>query len=232
MNKVDNSSLTGEAEPQERFPLGNTHSNPLEATNLAFNSSLVISGEGYGSVVRTGDKTVIGQIAGLTSGQVKKPSLLSAEIERFVKIISIISFTTAFIFFGVAYANATSNKASVALNVGIFVLIAWVPQGLPATVTMLLTIAAKRMASKQVLVKDLQGVETLGAITLLATDKTGTLTRNQMTVTNIWTCLCLYSASPSIQIQSDSENSKIVLPFNSEASGIKDFLFISSLCTK
>lgn len=61
------------------------------------------------------------------------------------------------------------------------------------TVSILLSIAAKRMASRNVLVKDLQGVETLGAITLLATDKTGTLTRNQMTLTSIWTTLKLHT---------------------------------------
>ena len=65
---------------------------------------------------------------------------------------------------------------------------AWVPQGLPATVTLLLSIAARRMAQRNVLVKDLQGVETLGGLTALLSDKTGTLTRNEMTVVNIWTC--------------------------------------------
>ncbi|KAI9297876.1 hypothetical protein K502DRAFT_300279 [Neoconidiobolus thromboides FSU 785] len=125
--KVDNSSLTGESEPQSRA-VDNDMKNPLEAHNIGFNGTLVVAGEGYGIVIKTGDSTVLGQIAGLTANEKKNPSPLS------------------------------------------------------------------RMATQNVLVKDLQGVETLGAITLLATDKTGTLTRNQMTVTNIWTSGKLYSA--------------------------------------
>lgn len=130
-------------------------------------------------VIRTGDNTVLGQIANLTQGEAKAESPLSVEIGNFVKIISTCAISTAIIFFIVAVLKNPNPNASVrvsaALNFAIGVLVAWVPQGLPSTVSMLLTIAAKRMATKNVLVKDLQGVETLGAITLLATDKTGTL---------------------------------------------------------
>ncbi|RKO84592.1 E1-E2 ATPase-domain-containing protein, partial [Blyttiomyces helicus] len=181
--KVDNSSLTGESDPQERT-VTNTHKNPLEATNLCFNGTLVVAGEGYGVVIRTGDSTVLGQIANMTTSETKRHSPLSEEIERFCKIISFLAFTTAVTFFVIALLKNGDFNGALGFAIGI--LVAWVPQGLPATVTMLLTIAAKRMANQQVLVKDLQGVETLGAITMLATDKTGTLTRNQMTVTNMW----------------------------------------------
>src|SRR5213078_1888004 len=108
--------------------------------------------------------------------------------------IASIAIATAIVFFGIAFP-VNNNKVSLALNFAISIFVAWVPQGLPATVTMLLTIAAKRMAHQNVLVKDLQGVEALGAITMLTTDKTGTLTRNQMTATNIWTCGQLYDAT-------------------------------------
>lgn len=97
---------------------------------------------------------------------------------------------TAGVFFGIGFP-VNNNNVSLTLNFAISVFVAWVPEGLPATVTILLTISAKRMAARNVLVKDLQGVETLGAITLLATDKTGTLTRNQMTVTYVWSCLTM-----------------------------------------
>ncbi|KAG0166327.1 hypothetical protein DFQ28_001546 [Apophysomyces sp. BC1034] len=189
--KVDNSSLTGESDPQER-KASNSHKNPFEAENIAFNGTLVVSGEGYGIVIRTGDKTVLGQIAGLTANEVKNQSPLSREISKFVKIIATIAFSTAIIFFGIGFP-VNHNNVSLTLNFAISVFVAWVPEGLPATVTILLTIAAKRMAQRNVLVKDLQGVETLGAITLLATDKTGTLTRNQMTVTYVWSCLQMHN---------------------------------------
>ncbi|KXS21130.1 hypothetical protein M427DRAFT_93562 [Gonapodya prolifera JEL478] len=220
--KVDNSSLTGESEPQERTKR-NTNENPLEATNLVFNGTLCVNGDGYGIVVRTGDNTVIGQIAKLTTTEKKNESPLSEEITLFVYKIASVAFVTAVIFFiiGKVVTNL-SWAAAVTFAIGTFV--AWVPQGLPATVTMLLSIAAKRMASRNVLVKDLQGVETLGAITLLATDKTGTLTRNQMTVSYLWTGLDLYTA----QVGGTAQGSVM----DPAKPGVMDFLYTSALCTK
>ncbi|KAF9361530.1 hypothetical protein BGX26_002035 [Mortierella sp. AD094] len=225
--KVDNSSLTGETDPQDRS-VTNDHKNPLEARNLAFNGSLVINGEGYGLVIRTGDNTVLGQIAGLTAGEDSGKSPLTREIDDFVKIIASIAITTAIVFFLIGYfavySGQGSSGISSTLNFAIGVFVAWVPEGLPATVTMLLTIAAKRMATQNVLVKDLTGVETLGAITLLATDKTGTLTRNQMTVTNIWSSLNMYSA-----FRSAANSGK---PFDASSPGIPEVLSIASLCSR
>ncbi|KAG0377383.1 hypothetical protein BGX24_006216 [Mortierella sp. AD032] len=225
--KVDNSSLTGESDPQDRNPV-NEHKNPLEATNLAFNGSLIVNGEGYGLVIRTGDNTVLGQIAGLTAGEDSGKSPLTREIDDFVKIIATIAITTAIVFFLIGYFAVYRSKGSSGisstLNFAVGVFVAWVPEGLPATVTMLLTIAAKRMASQNVLVKDLTGVETLGAITLLATDKTGTLTRNQMTVTNIWSSNTMYSAFRSA---ANAGN-----PFDATSPGIPEVLSISALCSR
>ncbi|KAK0713196.1 hypothetical protein B0T26DRAFT_753337 [Lasiosphaeria miniovina] len=220
--KVDNSSLTGESEPQDRMA-ENEMRNPLEATNVMFNSTLVVSGEAYGIVIRTGDGTVLGQIARLTAGEEKLKSPLTVEIGNFVKIIATIAIITALIFFGISFP-VNNNNASLAINFAISIFVAWVPEGLPATVTMLLTIAAKRMAAQNVLVKDLQGVETLGAITLLATDKTGTLTRNQMTAANIWTCGELYETS-----RGAVEEKSIAGP---EKPGVNEILHISALCSR
>jgi len=220
--KVDNSSLTGESEPQERTK-DNDMRNPLEASNIMFNSTLVVSGEAYGIVIRTGDSTVLGQIANLTASEEKTTSPLSREIGNFVKIIATIAIVTGIVFFGIAFP-VNNNKVSLAINFAIGIFVAWVPEGLPATVTMLLTIAAKRMASQNVLVKDLQGVETLGAITLLATDKTGTLTRNQMTTTNIWTCGELYEASDRVGAEKDVAGV--------DKPGVIDILYISVLCSR
>jgi sodium/potassium-transporting ATPase subunit alpha len=90
---------------------------------------------------------------------------------------------------------------------------------------MLLTIAAKRMANDNILVKDLQGVETLGAITLLATDKTGTVTHNQMTTTNLWTCGQLYQASGSAAVEG-------VKTAGLQDPGVIDILHISTFCSR
>ncbi|RKO97824.1 hypothetical protein CXG81DRAFT_15445 [Caulochytrium protostelioides] len=232
--KVDNSSLTGETEPQERMRK-NVHTNPLEATNLAFNSTLCVNGDAYGVVIRTGDHTVIGQIASLTANEERRPSPLSDEINTFVKTIAGVAATVAVVFFIVAMTVRASDPGngaatfSVALNFAIGTFVSFVPEGLPATVTMLLTIAAKRMATRQVLVKDLQGVETLGAITLLATDKTGTLTRNQMTVTYIWTAFELYYAQ---NLVAGSDESKHAKAMDMQVESLNEIQHISCLCAK
>ncbi|KAJ3002423.1 UNVERIFIED_CONTAM: hypothetical protein HDU68_006234, partial [Siphonaria sp. JEL0065] len=222
--KVDNSSLTGEAEPQDRMPTNSMH-NPLEATNLAFNGTLAVNGECYGVVIRCGDNTVLGQIAGLTQGEKKAPSPMTTEVNNFIATIGTVAATTAILFFTIAQVK--TGHISFSLNFAIGVLVAWVPQGLPATITMLLTIAATRMAAQQVLVKDLRGVETLGAITLLATDKTGTLTRNQMTATNFWCGMKLFNAASSSSNLPHGEAA-----FDFEASGIQEILQISALCSR
>ncbi|KAI8048666.1 hypothetical protein BDF22DRAFT_726822 [Syncephalis plumigaleata] len=219
---LDNSSLTGESEPQPRTK-ENDHKNPLEASNIAFNGTLAVAGEGYGIVIRTGDNTVLGQIAGMTAGESSSNSPLSVEVARFVKTIATIAAITGLIFFVVGLI-LYDNNVSFCLNFAIGVFLGWVPEGLPATMTMLLTFAAKRMASRNVLVKDLQGVETLGAITLLATDKTGTLTRNQMTVTYIWSAQQFYSAQRNPW---DETN-----PLTPDAPGIPEILHISTLCSR
>ncbi|SCZ89305.1 BZ3500_MvSof-1268-A1-R1_Chr1-1g01094 [Microbotryum saponariae] len=199
---VDNSSLTGEAEPQKRVvvPEGDKAKRAAEAQNLLFNTTLVVSGEAWGVCIRTGDNTFIGSIASLTSNQSEKKSPLATEIDRFVKLLSSVAIFTAILFFIVGITTVYKGQAAATVTFAITILVAWIPEGLPATVTLLLSIAAQRMAKRQVLVKDLQGVEvtyrksgTLGSLTMLATDKTGTLTRNQMTVTNVWTGEVFYT---------------------------------------
>jgi sodium/potassium-transporting ATPase subunit alpha len=221
--KVDNSSLTGEAEPQLRGP-ANSQKNPLEAHNLCFNGTLCVNGEGYGIVVRTGDNTVIGKIAFLTSTEDKRESPMNQEINNFVYTIASVAAVVAITFFTVSLVKGNSVASSLNFAIGTFV--SFVPEGLPATVTILLSLSAKRMAARNVLVKDLQGVETLGAITLLATDKTGTLTRNQMTVTYAWSGGTLYFA----QIQAGNDPSAIMLDLSDPAPN--EIMHISLLCSK
>jgi sodium/potassium-transporting ATPase subunit alpha len=222
--KVDNSSLTGESEPQERQPLPEgSKGRPVEAENLAFNSTLIINGEGWGVVVRTGDHTLIGQIAALTGGEHGNQSPLAVEIGHFVMMVSIIAIVFAIIFFAVGITTSYKGKVGETVTFAVSILVAFVPEGLPSVVTLLLSIAAKRMAKQNVLVKDLQGVETLGSLTLLATDKTGTLTRNQMTVTNIWSGEKMYSAFQSNNDEEDTAQ------FSINAAGMREMVDIAAL---
>jgi sodium/potassium-transporting ATPase subunit alpha len=201
--KVDNSSLTGESEPQKRT-VESRHESPLEADNVAFSGTTINSGHGFGVVIRCGDHTTLGQIANLAGGgdifedeklKKKEKSPLQEEIESFVKIIAIWSVVMALVFFGIGMAINPDFSRNFSFLVGI--LVANIPQGLPSTVTLLLTYAVQKLSKENVLVKDLQGIDTLGSITLLASDKTGTMTQNRMTVVKVWVQRTLFSTHES-----------------------------------
>merc|ERR1711936_172768 len=181
--KVDNSSLTGESEPQTRSPEF-TNENPLEARNLAFFSTNAVEGTCIGMVVNIGDNTVMGRIAGLASGLEGGQTPIAKEIEHFIHIITAVAVFLGVSFFIIAFILGYNWLDAVIFLIGIIV--ANVPEGLLATVTVCLTLTAKRMASKNCLVKNLEAVETLGSTSTICSDKTGTLTQNRMTVAHMW----------------------------------------------
>merc|ERR1712214_14179 len=181
--KVDNSSLTGESEPQTRSPEF-TNENPLETRNLAFFSTNAVEGTCVGMVVNIGDNTVMGRIAGLASGLEGGQTPIAKEIEHFIHIITAVAVFLGVSFFIIAFILGYNWLDAVIFLIGIIV--ANVPEGLLATVTVCLTLTAKRMASKNCLVKNLEAVETLGSTSTICSDKTGTLTQNRMTVAHMW----------------------------------------------
>jgi len=180
--KVDNSSLTGESEPQSRTA-DCTDENPLETKNLAFFGTLAVDGTATGIVVNTGDSTVFGRIAGLAAGSSAESTTLQREIHHFIIIISAIAIFLGVLFFLIGVGKGTPIISNLVFCIGIIV--ANVPEGLLATVTVALTLTAKRMASRNVLVKRLECVETLGSTTTICSDKTGTLTQNRMTIVHV-----------------------------------------------
>merc|ERR1711910_78165 len=181
--KVDNSSLTGESEPQARSPEF-THDNPLETKNLAFFSTNAVEGTATGMVVNIGDNTVMGRIAGLASGLESGETPIAKEIAHFIHIITGVAVFLGVSFFIIAFILGYNWLDAVIFLIGIIV--ANVPEGLLATVTVCLTLTAKRTASKNCLVKNLEAVETLGSTSTICSDKTGTLTQNRMTVAHMW----------------------------------------------
>ncbi|XP_041373035.1 sodium/potassium-transporting ATPase subunit alpha-3-like [Gigantopelta aegis] len=181
--KVDNSSLTGESEPQTRTAEF-THENPLETRNLCFFSTNCVEGTACGVVVKTGDKTVMGRIANLASGLEVGETPIAKEIAHFIHIITGVAVFLGVSFFVIAFILGYFWLDAVIFLIGIIV--ANVPEGLLATVTVCLTLTAKRMASKNCLVKNLEAVETLGSTSTICSDKTGTLTQNRMTVAHMW----------------------------------------------
>lgn len=150
--KVDNSSLTGESEAQDRVPElskdndGNLITQPLEATNLVFYTTLVSSGNGVGVVIGTGDHTVMGQIAGLATETTNEKTPIRREIENFIKFISAVAITLGVVFLILSIVIYKEVITSIVFAIGIIV--ANVPEGLLATVTVGLTITAQRMAAK------------------------------------------------------------------------------------
>ncbi|MGH0138731.1 UNVERIFIED_CONTAM: hypothetical protein FKN15_037131 [Acipenser sinensis] len=181
--KVDNSSLTGESEPQTRTPEF-SNENPLETRNIAFYSTSCVEGTACGIVIKTGDHTVMGRIATLASGLEVGQTPLSIEIEHFIHIITGVAVFLGVSFFILALILGYSWLEAIVFLIGIIV--ANVPEGLLATVTVCLTLTAKRMAHKNCLVKNLEAVETLGSTSTICSDKTGTLTQNRMTVAHMW----------------------------------------------
>nr|CAD7256595.1 unnamed protein product [Timema shepardi] len=181
--KVDNSSLTGESEPQSRSPEC-TNENPLETKNLAFFSTNCVEGLGKAIVISCGDNTVMGRIAGLASGLETGDSPIAKEIHKFIRLITALACCLGITFFVVAFILGYHWLDAVVFLIG--VIVGNVPEGLLATVTVCLTLTAKRMASKNCLVKNLEAVETLGSTSVICSDKTGTLTQNRMTVSHMW----------------------------------------------
>ncbi|XP_032898540.1 sodium/potassium-transporting ATPase subunit alpha-2 [Amblyraja radiata] len=181
--KVDNSSLTGESEPQTRSPEF-TNENPLETRNIAFFSTNCVEGTARGVVIFTGDRTVMGRIATLASGLEVGQTPISMEIEHFIHIITGVAVFLGVSFFVLSLILGYTWLEAVIFLIGIIV--ANVPEGLLATVTVCLTLTAKRMARKNCLVKNLEAVETLGSTSTICSDKTGTLTQNRMTVAHMW----------------------------------------------
>merc|ERR1711981_115069 len=221
MFKVDNSSLTGESEPVGRTP-EYSHENPLETRNLAFFSTNAVEGTCTGIVVNIGDNTVMGRIAGLASGLETGDTPIAKEIEHFIHIITAVAVFLGVSFFIIAFILGYHWLDAVIFLIGIIV--ANVPEGLLATVTVCLTLTAKRMAAKNCLVKNLEAVETLGSTSCICSDKTGTLTQNRMTVAHMW--------FDNKIVEADTSEDQSGSAFDKSAPGWKTLERVAMLCNR
>ncbi|MBI5188753.1 MAG: cation-transporting P-type ATPase [Nitrospirae bacterium] len=180
---VNNASLTGESEPIPRVP-DKFDGELIESPNVAFAGTTVVSGSGKAVVFATGMQTEFGRIAHLTGAVESGLSPLQIEIIKVTRVIAVIATVMGVLFFAVGYSIGRTFWENFIFAIGIIV--ANVPEGLLPTVTLSLAIGSQRMAKRKALIKTLTSVEALGSVTVICTDKTGTLTQNRMTVRKIW----------------------------------------------
>ena len=195
---VDESALTGESVPVEKdknyigeknVPLG-------ERKNMGYSSTRISNGTGIGVVTNIGMDTEIGTIAKLLDTDNTLETPLKQKLNKIGKILSMIGIIVSILIFIIGLIHG-QNLISI-LMIAISLAISVIPEGLPATVTVVMAIGVQRMAKKKALIKQLPAVETLGSATVICTDKTGTLTENKMTVTKYYTAQNLVEEKENI----------------------------------
>lgn len=191
---VDESMLTGESLPISKHADDLPEATTLpDRSNMVYAGALVTRGRAEGLVVATGDHTEVGHISALIAEAEQLATPLARRIAAFSKLLLwvILAVGAAAFFIGIAHGNSAVDMfmASVALAVGA------IPAGLPAAVTIMLAVGVSRMAARKAIIRKLPAVETLGSITVICSDKTGTLTQNQMTVRALWAAGRRYDAT-------------------------------------
>lgn len=192
--QIDESSLTGESVAVSKKDNILQEDTPLaDRKNMLYSSTFVTYGSAMGVVVAVGDNTQIGRINTMISEADVLQTPLTQKITYFSKILLYIILSMAFITFVVGVLRGESTvemfMAAVALAVGA------IPEGLPAAMTIILAIGVSKMAQKNAIIRKLPAVETLGSTTVICSDKTGTLTQNEMTVKKIYASQSLYDVS-------------------------------------
>ncbi|MCQ4327247.1 carbonate dehydratase [Stutzerimonas stutzeri] len=190
--RIEEAALTGESLPSDKqvepvardASLGDRHS-------MAYSGTLVSAGSGYGVVVATAGQTELGRISHMLGEVVSLQTPLLADMTRFAKVLTVIILALALgtYVFGVTLRGYSSNDMLLAA-VGLAV--AAIPEGLPAVLTITLALGVQRMARRRAIIRHLPAVESLGAVTVICSDKTGTLTRNEMTVQQVFTAAHRY----------------------------------------
>ncbi len=202
--RVNNATITGESLPQPRDAHSSAVDDALRARNILLAGTALVAGEARAVVFATGMRTEFGKIAHLTlvAGDVLSP--LQREIARLSRVLALIAAGLGVLFFLIGQALGLTFWANLLFAVGIIV--ANVPEGLLPTVTLALAMSGQRMARRGVLIRSLPSVETLGCVTVILSDKTGTLTQNRMEVKQIY-------AGGRLQAPGDPALAALTTPF-------------------
>jgi Ca2+-transporting ATPase len=183
--RVQEAALTGESEPVEKqttalpnpdLPLG-------DRVNMAYMGTFATYGRGAGIVTATGMSTELGRIAELIQSVEQQETPLQQQLDKVGKQLAVLGVIIAALLLGIGVVRG--EPVSDMILTAVSVAVAVVPEGLPAVVTITLALGAQRMLRRRALIRKLPAVETLGAVTIICSDKTGTLTQNRMTVTVI-----------------------------------------------
>ncbi len=183
--QVEEASLTGESALVLKDSKPFIKEVPLsERCNMGYMSTTVISGRGVGIVVKTGMNTEIGKIASLLKETPQEPTLLQKKLEELGKFLGILVVGICSAMFVISLIQ--KRNAFEMLITSITLAVAAIPEGLPAAVTIVLAIGVQRMVKSNSIIRRLPSVETLGSVSIICSDKTGTLTQNKMSVNKIW----------------------------------------------
>jgi Ca2+-transporting ATPase len=184
--RVDEAMLTGESLPVEKHtaPLAESNLVAADQTNMAFMGTAVVNGRAKGVVFATAGATMLGAIAGEVRdiGMVRAP--IQDKIDRFAKLIGLLVMGASAVLFIVGLLLGESVKDM--FMTAVAAAVATIPEGLPIVVTIAMAAGVARMAKNNAIIRKLPAVETLGSTTVICSDKTGTLTRNEMTVTRLF----------------------------------------------
>jgi Ca2+-transporting ATPase len=185
--RIDQSTLSGESHPVRKTSSAFLREDltRAEVPNLIYSGTTVTAGTGRALVFATGMKTEFGKIAHLTQTVGDELSPLQKEMERVTKTISLLATGIGILFFIAGIFLAKTSPAAAFIS-ALGMTVAFLPEGMPPMVTLSLAMGVQRMARRGALIKRLSSVETLGSATVICTDKTGTLTQNEMTVREIW----------------------------------------------
>ncbi len=229
--QVDQSTLTGESQTVRKNPqhLAETKVPIAEYANIVYAGTNVVQGSAKAMVFASGMETQFGSIAALTQGTKEEISPLQQQLNRLTKQISLISISLGVIFF-LAAVFFVQEPIALAFIFALGMIVAFIPEGLLPTVTLSLAMAVQRMAKKQALVKKLSAVETLGSTSVICTDKTGTLTQNEMTISRIFSQGTEYLVS-GIGYNPQGEITTVTGLNVDQDSQIQTLIRIGALCT-
>jgi Ca2+-transporting ATPase len=230
---VQEAALTGESVPVEKVCEERLAANVAigDRTNLVYASTMVTAGSGSAIVVGTGMETEIGRIAGLIQTTKPEPTPLQRRLSQLGKTLAVVCLGIVGVIFVLQLIRGGELAEVFLLSVSMAV--AAIPEGLPAVVTLALALGLQRMVKRNALIRKLPSVETLGSVTVICSDKTGTLTRNEMTVREVFAGNAIVNVTGAgYRTEGDFRDAKgQPLPLVLKDPHLRRVLQIGTLCT-